>query len=117
MALLACRRRVPLRRHAVITWLIFRDDGENYSGPILLSTGTLVAWLSVCALHYSDSPNRQLSRGVSIIDSIALLFVVAHFAGLLYVYGHYRTLRSAETRYEAAAESSTPTPAKSQATT
>jgi hypothetical protein len=89
--------------NATVTWLIFRDDSENYSGPIMVSAGTLVAWLCVAALHYSDSPNRQMSRWVSIVDSAALLFVCAHFAGLLYVYGHHRTLRSAEVRYEARA--------------
>jgi len=89
--------------NAALTWLIFRDDSENYSGPIMLSVGALVAWLCVGALHYSDSSNRQLARGVSAVDSFALLFVVIHFSGLLYVYGHHRTLRAAEARYEAAA--------------
>jgi hypothetical protein len=90
--------------NAALTWLIFRDDAENYSGPIMLSVGALVAWLCVGALHYSDSANRQLARGVSIVDSIALLFVVIHFSGLLYVYGHHRTLQRAETKYEQQAE-------------
>jgi hypothetical protein len=90
--------------NAALTWLIFKDDGENYSGPIMLSVGALVAWLCVGALHYSDSSNRQLARGVSAVDSFALIFVVVHFSGLLYVYGHHRTLRSAEARYEAQAE-------------
>src|SRR5262245_53021126 len=89
--------------NAALTWLIFRDDSENYSGPIMLSVGALVAWLCVGALHYSDSSNRTLARGVSAVDSIALLFVVIHFSGLLYIYGHHRTLRSAEVRYEAQA--------------
>jgi|SRR5262245_17461567 len=89
--------------NAVLTWLIFRDDSENYSGPIMLSVGALVAWLCVGALHYSDSANRQLARGVSAIDSIALLFVVIHFCGLLYIYGHHRALRADEARYEIAA--------------
>ena len=90
--------------NSVLTWLIFKDDGENYSGPIMLSVGALVAWLCVGALHYSDSTDRRLARGVSAIDSIALLFVVVHFSGLLYVYGHHRTLRSAEAKYEAQSE-------------
>jgi hypothetical protein len=90
--------------NAALTWLIFRDDSENYSGPIMLSVGALVAWLAVGALHYSDSSNRQLARGVSAVDSIALLFVVIHFSGLLYVYGHHRTLERAEAKYEAQAE-------------
>lgn len=86
--------------NSALTWLIFRDDAENYSGPVMLSVGALVAWLCVGALHYSDSSNRQLARSVSVVDSIALLFVVIHFSGLLYVYGHHRTLRSAEARFE-----------------
>jgi hypothetical protein len=86
--------------NSVLTWLIFKDDGENYSGPIMLSVGALVAWLCVGALHYSDSTDRRLARGVSAIDSIALLFAVVHFSGLLYVYGHHRTLKSAEAKYE-----------------
>jgi len=90
--------------NSIVTWLIFRDDSENYSGPIMISAGALVAWLCVAALHYSDSPNRKLSSLVSVVDSVALLFVMLHFAGLVYVYGHYRTLRSDEARYEAAAE-------------
>ena len=89
--------------NSALTWLIFRDDSENYSGPIMLSVGALVAWLCVGALHYSDSTDRKLARGVSAIDSFALIFVVVHFSGLLYVYGHHRTLRSAETKYEAQA--------------
>jgi hypothetical protein len=89
--------------NSALTWLIFRDDSENYSGPIMLSVGALVAWLCVGALHYSDSTDRKLARGVSAIDSFALIFVVVHFSGLLYVYGHHRTLRSAEAKYEAQA--------------
>jgi hypothetical protein len=89
--------------NAALTWLIFRDDAENFSGPIMLSVGALVAWLCVGALHYSDSSNRQLARSVSVVDSVALLFVVIHFSGLLYVYGHHRTLVRAEQKYEQAA--------------
>jgi hypothetical protein len=89
--------------NAALTWLIFRDDAENFSGPIMLSVGALVAWLCVGALHYSDSSNRQLARSVSVVDSIALLFVVIHFSGLLWIYGHHRTLVKAEAKYEAAA--------------
>jgi len=90
--------------NAGLTWLIFKNDSENYSGAIMLSVGALVAWLCVCALHYSDSADRQLARGVSALDSIALLFVVIHFSGLLWIYGHHRTLASAERKYEAQAE-------------
>lgn len=90
--------------NSILTWLIFKDDADNYSGPILLSVGALVAWLCVAALHYSDGPNRQLARSVSAVDSIALLFVVVHFAGLLYVYGHHRALKADEARYTQQAE-------------
>ena len=76
--------------NSILTWLIF---------PIMLSVGALVAWLCVGALHYSDSTNRQLARGVSALDSFALVFVVVHFSGLLYIYGHHRTLRADEARY------------------
>jgi hypothetical protein len=36
------------------------------------------------------------------LDSITLLFVVAHFAGLMWAYGHLQTIQSAERKYEAA---------------
>jgi len=90
--------------NSILTALIFRDDAENYSGAIILSVGALVAWLCVGALHYSDSTDRRLARGVSALDSIALLFVVVHFSGLLWIYGHHRTLANAERKYEAQAE-------------
>jgi hypothetical protein len=89
--------------NSVLTALIFKGDDENHSGAIVLSVGALVAWLCVGALHYSDSTDRQLARGVSALDSIALLFVALHFSGLLYIYGHHRTLASAERKYEAQA--------------
>lgn len=90
--------------NAWITSLIFQDDSENYSGAIMLSAGALVAWLVVCALHYSDSSNRKLSKWISVVDSVALLFVGLHFAGLMYVYGHQRTLQKEDARYEARAK-------------
>lgn len=90
--------------NALLTWLIFRDDDENYSGAIMLSAGALVAWLVVCALHYSDSSDRKLSKWVSMVDSVALLFVGLHFAGLMYVYGHQRTLQKEDARYESRAK-------------
>jgi hypothetical protein len=90
--------------NAVLTALIFRDDTqESYISPIMLSVGALVAWLCIGALHYSDSTDRRLARGVAGLDSVTLLFCVCHFAGLMWAYGHLQTIRSAERKYEAAA--------------
>lgn len=89
--------------NAILTALIFKnDDQENYISPIMLSVGALLAWLCVGCLHYSDSTDRRLARGVAGLDSITLLFVVAHFAGLMWAYGHLKTIQSAERKYEAA---------------
>jgi hypothetical protein len=90
--------------NAVLTSLIFRsDDQQNYVSPIMLSVGVLVAWLCVGALHYSDSTDKRLAVGVSLLDSIALLFVVGHFSALMWVYGHQTTIQRDERRYEIAA--------------
>lgn len=91
--------------NAGLTALIFRSSGnlQNYMGAVLLGVGALVGWIAVGCLHYSDSPNRQLSRGVSALDSGTLLFVVAHFCFLMWAYGHLSTLRSAESDYRAEA--------------
>jgi hypothetical protein len=92
--------------NAILTAMVFRsgDTLQNYMGAILVGVGGLLAWLCVGALHYSDSPDRQLARGVSALDSVTLIFVIAHFCGLLWIYGHLYTLQSAEAKYEAAAE-------------
>jgi hypothetical protein len=88
--------------NAVLTALIFRDDGpENFISPIMLSVGALVCWLAIGCLHYSDSNDRRLARGVAGLDSLTLLFCIAHFAGLMWAYGHLQTIRSAERKYEA----------------
>jgi hypothetical protein len=91
--------------NAVLTTLIFHSTGnlQNYMGAILLGAGALVGWIAVGCLHYSDGHDRQLSRWVSALDSATLLFVVAHFAFLMWAYGHLKTLQSAEAKYEAAA--------------
>jgi hypothetical protein len=90
--------------NSILTALIFRNgDNDDYMAAIVLGAGTLIAWICVGAIHYSDSPNRQLARGVSLLDSISLLFVALHFVGLLWVYGHIRIMRNAEAKYEAAA--------------
>jgi hypothetical protein len=90
--------------NAILTALIFKSDDSqaNYSGAIMLSVGALLAWLCIGCLHYSDSTDRRLARGVAGLDSLTLLFVVCHFAGLMYAYGHLQTIRSAERKYEAA---------------
>jgi len=91
--------------YALLTALIFRSSGnlQNYMGAILLGVGALVGWIAVGALHYSDAPNRQLARGVSMLDSVTLLFVVAHFCFLAWAYGHLSTIRSTEAEYRAQA--------------
>lgn len=91
--------------NALLTALIFQSAGnlENYMGVILLGAGVLVGWIAVGALHYSDDHDRQLARGVSALDSVTLVFVMAHFAFLMWAYGHLRTIQSAEAKYEAAA--------------
>jgi hypothetical protein len=90
--------------NAVLTALIFKnDDQENYISAIMLSVGALLAWLCVGCLHYSDSTDRRLARGVAGLDSVTLLFVVAHFCGLLWCYGHLRTIQNAERKYDLAA--------------
>lgn len=91
--------------NALLTALIFQSSGnlQNYMGAILLGVGALVGWLAIGALHYSGAPDRRISRIVSALDSITLLFVIAHFAFLMWAYGHLKTLQSAEAKYEASA--------------
>lgn len=91
--------------NAVLTALIFESAGnlQNYMGAILLGVGALVGWLALGALHYSDAIDRKLARGVSALDSVTLLFVMAHFAFLMWTYGHLKTIQSAEAKYETAA--------------
>jgi hypothetical protein len=92
--------------NAGLTALIFRSAGnlENYMGAILLGVGALVGWIAIGALHYSDAPDKKLARGVSALDSVTLLFVIAHFAFLMWAYGHLRTIQSAEAKYDAQVE-------------
>jgi hypothetical protein len=92
--------------NAVLTAVVFGQGGnlQSYMGTILVGVGALLAWLGVGALHYSDSTDPRLSRGVSILDSVTLVFMVAHFSFLLWVYGHISTLQHAEADYKAAAE-------------
>src|SRR5262245_2182601 len=92
--------------NAVLTAAVFNAGGQlqNAMGAIVLAVGTLLGWLAVAFLHYSDSTDRQLARGVSLLASITLVCVLAHFTFLLWTFGHLRTLQSAEREYKAAAE-------------
>jgi hypothetical protein len=89
----------------VLTASIFGGAGklQGYVGAIMLSVGALLAWLCVGTLHYSDSRDARLARGVSILDSFTLCFVIAHFCFLLWAQGHLLTLQSQEAKYEASA--------------
>jgi len=91
--------------NATLTALVFNAGGQlqNAMGAILLGVGALLGWLAVAFLHYSDSTDRRLARGVSLLDSITLVCVLAHFTFLLWTFGHLRTLQSAEAEYKAAA--------------
>src|SRR5262245_26979077 len=72
-------------------------------GAVLLGVGALVGWIAIGCLHYSDSHDRRLAQGVSILDSVTLLFVIGHFCFLTWAYGHLFTLRGAEADYKIAA--------------
>jgi len=87
----------------VLTASIFGSAGklQGYIGAIMLSVGALLAWLCVGTLHYSDSRDARLARGVSILDSVTLCFVIGHFCFLLWAQGHLLTLQSQEAKYEA----------------
>ncbi|HEU0185697.1 MAG TPA: hypothetical protein VFS27_10320, partial [Blastocatellia bacterium] len=89
----------------ILTASIFGSAGklQGYVGAIMLSVGGLLAWLCVGTLHYSDSRDARLARGVSILDSFTLCFVIAHFCFLLWAQGHLMTLQSQEVKYEASA--------------
>jgi len=86
--------------NAVLTGLIFA--GGDWAFTIACIVGGLLGWMVVGTLHYSDSPDGRLARGVSLLDSIALCFVIAHFALCFYVYGHLITLQREEAKYDAA---------------
>jgi hypothetical protein len=92
--------------NAILTAVIFNDGGrlQAYMGAVLVGAGALLVWLCVGFLHYSDGADRRLARGVSLLDSITLCFVIAHFCGLLWVYGRLHTLQSAEVSHAAAVE-------------
>jgi hypothetical protein len=91
--------------NAALTAVVFGSGGhlEQFMFGVLLGVGALLAWLGVGALHYSDSNDPQLARGVSALDSVTLIFVIAHFCFLLFIYGHVSMLKAAEAKYEAGA--------------
>lgn len=82
---------------AIVTALIFSGS----FGALAVGMGLLILWTLVGTLVYSDSRDVRLARGVSILDSVALCFVVAHFCFAMWVYGHMLTLQSADAKYEA----------------
>ena len=92
--------------NALLTAVIFGTGGNlhQFMGSILLGVGALLGWLGLGFLHYSDSTDPRLARGVSWLDSCTLLFVVGHFCFLFWVYGHVATLKSAESDFKTEAE-------------
>lgn len=92
--------------NAGLTAIIFNDGGrlQAYMGAVMVGVGALLVWLCVGFLHYSDGYDRRLARGVSLLDSITLCFVIAHFCGLLWAYGRLHTLQAAEVDHNARVE-------------
>src|SRR5262245_12843136 len=84
---------------AILTAMIFAWSALSLG----VLVGLLVLWVLVGTLHYSDSEDSRLARGVSFLDSVALVFVVAHFCFAMWAYGHLVTLREADARYGSAA--------------
>jgi hypothetical protein len=89
--------------NAILTASIFGSNRQGFIGSITLAVGALVAWLCVGTLHYSDSRDPRLARGVSLLDSISLCFVIAHFCFLLWAQGHLLTIQGQEAEYKASA--------------
>ncbi|HKQ90201.1 MAG TPA: hypothetical protein VJZ77_05935 [Blastocatellia bacterium] len=89
--------------NAILTSSIFGSNRQGFIGSITLAVGALVAWLCVGTLHYSDSRDARLARGVSLLDSISLCFVIGHFCFLLWAQGHLLTIQANEAKYEASA--------------
>lgn len=91
--------------NATLTALVFSAGGQlqNAMGAVVLAVGGLLAWLGVAFMHYSDSADRELAYRVSVLDSITLICVLAHFSFLAWTFGHLKTIQSAESKYEAQA--------------
>lgn len=86
--------------NALLTAMVFAGS----VGGIAVAVGGLVGWVLVGTLYYSDSEDVRLARGVSLLDSATLCFVIAHFCFLMWVYGHLLTLQKADAKYDAAME-------------
>jgi hypothetical protein len=71
-----------------------------FLGIVIATVGALICWTETGNLHYSDSDDSRLARGVSILDSATIIFIVAHFCILFYVQGHLITLCADESKYE-----------------
>lgn len=67
---------------------------------ILLIGSIIILWSYVGFLHYTDTQDVQLNRRLSQIDSIALVFGAFHFCFLLWIAGHYVTLKTAGDQFE-----------------
>jgi hypothetical protein len=90
--------------NSLLTALVFSQGGnlQQNMGAILAGVGAMLAWIALGLLHYSDSNDPRLARGVAILDSIALVCMAAHFCFLMWVYGHLTTLQHAEADYKTA---------------
>src|SRR5262249_18191234 len=91
--------------NAILTAMVFGSSGnlQTYLGAIMLSIGALLAWLCIGILHYRDSSDEQMRRGVSSLCSVLLIFVIAQFCFLLWIQGHMWALQSREADYKASA--------------
>src|SRR5262245_34874833 len=86
---------IPLQAmSAILTALIFA--GSEWMIGFAAGFAALLAWCVVGTIHYSGTKDARMAKGVSLLDSIALCFAMAHFSACLYVYGHLLTLRAAE---------------------
>ncbi len=94
--------------NGALTAYIFRGSGADTSATlitvIVISLTGLLGWIAVACLHYSDCEDSKLARGVSMLDSVTLCFVIAHFCFLFWAFGHLITLRSTESDYKIAVE-------------
>jgi hypothetical protein len=94
--------------NGVLTAYIFSGWGQSNAVTLVtgiaVSLGGLLCWLAVACLHYSDCEDSRLARGVSMLDSVTLCFVIAHFCFLFWAFGHLITLRSTEADYKIAVE-------------
>jgi hypothetical protein len=94
--------------NGALTASIFGGWGASTSATlitvIVVSLTGLLGWIAVACLHYSDCEDSELARGVSMLDSVTLCFVIAHFCFLFWAFGHLTTLRATEADYKLAVE-------------